>query len=121
MTTGQAKGKPVCQLGYLGAIRCGVLPSELLSAHRATLESDESTWILRYQIAFREYGGLLEGLADVTIPIAAESYDDALKLAEVILREHTAPESTPAPPPEMPPEPLPELAVHAMLNGYRAA
>ena len=58
---------------------------------------DGPKWLLRYPIACYEYGSRLEESIDCEIPIVAASYDDALALVEVILREHVAPR---APEPE---------------------
>ena len=74
-----------------------------LDEHRATLSPAGSGWALRYQVASYEYGSRLEESIDCEIPIAARNYEDALLIAEVILREHAAP-ATPCvnpPPAEM--------------------
>jgi hypothetical protein len=89
------KVNPACSCRQLGAIRCGVLPSELLSTHRATLERDDGArWLLRYQIKNFDFGERLASCTDIAIPIAASRFADALDLAEVILRGHVAPVAT---------------------------
>jgi hypothetical protein len=74
-----------------------VTGESFLDKHRATLSPAGSGWALRYQVASYEYGSRLEESIDCEIPIVAASYDDALALVEVILREHVAPR---APEPE---------------------
>ena len=86
----------------------GVLAGQsFLTEHRATLVPDGSRWLLTYPITAYEYGSRLEESIDVALPIAARSYDDALKIVEMILRDHIAPalpgpqllpDSLPAPP-----------------------
>ena len=84
------EGKPSCQLCCLGAIGCACfLPS--LSAHQASLEPDGSHWLLQYQIQNIDFGERLASCTDIAIPLAVGSFEDALELAEVILRGHTAP------------------------------
>ena len=75
-----------------------------LSKHRATLVSDGSQWLLTYPIAAFEYGSRLEESVDVALPIAARSYDDALMIVEMILRDHIAPA---LPAPQLPLDSLP--------------
>ena len=52
---------------------------------------DSSKWLLTYPIAAYEYGSRLEESVDVALPIAVRSYDDALKIVEMILRDYVAP------------------------------
>jgi hypothetical protein len=67
-----------------------------LDEHRATLVPDDFKWLLTYPIAGHEYGERTPERVEVTLPIVARSYNDALIIAEVILREHLAP-ATPSP------------------------
>ena len=70
----------------------GVLAGQsFLTEHHATLVPDGSKWLLTYPIAAYEYGSRLEESVDVALPIAARSYDEALKIVEMILRDHVAP------------------------------
>ena len=62
-----------------------------LDEHHATLSPAGSGWALRDQVASYEFGSRLEESIGCEIPIVAASYDDALALVEVILREHAAP------------------------------
>ena len=63
----------------------GVLAGQsFLADHHATLVPDDSKWLLTYPIAAYEYGSRLEESVDVALPIAARSYDDALKIVEVV-------------------------------------
>ena len=75
-----------------------------LTEHRATLVPDGSKWLLTYPIAVYEYGSRLEESVDVALPIAARSYDDALKIVKMILHEHVVPV---LPAPELLPESKP--------------
>ena len=68
-----------------------------LDEHRATLVPDDFKWLLTYPIAGHEYGERTPERVEVTLPIVVRSYNDALIIAEVILREHVAPR---APEPE---------------------
>ena len=91
-----------------------------LTEHRATLVRDGSKWLLTYPIAAYEYGSRLEESVDVALPIAARSYDDALKIVEMILREHVAPA---LPAPELLPDsiPAPPTTGRHMYCGRAAA
>jgi hypothetical protein len=56
-----------------------------------TLTPNGASWLLRYQISSFDYGERLASRIDVTVPIAPRSYDDALELALVILRDYKPP------------------------------
>lgn len=51
----------------------------------ATLEPDGEAWLLRYSIPGHDYGERFPGVVDIAIPVVAQSCEDALALARLIL------------------------------------
>ena len=67
------------------------MPACSLREHSARLAQDDCGWLLRYPIARHQYGSREVELVEVMIPLVAENYAGARKLAMLILKDHRAP------------------------------
>ena len=71
------------------------MPSDasFLERHNATLTGQGGTrFELGYQISAPSFGERVIDCVDVALPVVAKSEEEALRLAEVILREHKPPQ-----------------------------
>ena len=70
----------------------GVIAGQsFLTEHRANPRAGQLQVVADISVAAYEYGSRLEESVDVALPIAVRSYDDALKIVEMILRDYVAP------------------------------
>ena len=67
------------------------MPTCSLREHCARLTQDDGGWLLRYPIARHRYGSHEVELVEVMIPLVAENYAGARKLAMLILKDHRPP------------------------------
>ena len=67
------------------------MPTCSLREHSARLTQDDSGWLLTYPIARHQYGSREVELVEVMIPLVAENYAGARKLAMLILKDHRPP------------------------------
>ena len=67
------------------------MPNCSLREHSARLTQDDGGWLLRYPIARHPYGSREVELVEVMIPLVAENYAGARKLAMLILKDHRPP------------------------------
>ena len=67
------------------------MPTCSLREHSARLTQDDGGWLLRYPIARHQYGSGEVELVEVMIPLVAENYAGARKLAMLILKDHRPP------------------------------
>ena len=67
------------------------MPTCSLREHSARLTQDDGGWLLRYPIARHQYGSREVELVEVMIPLVAENYAGARKLAMLILKDHRPP------------------------------
>ena len=67
------------------------MPTCSLREHSAQLTQDDGGWLLRYPIARHQYGSREVELVEVMIPLVAENYAGARKLAMLILKDHRPP------------------------------
>lgn len=67
------------------------MPTCSLREHSARLTQDDGGWLLRYPIARHHYGSREVELVEVMIPLVAENYAGARKLAMLILKDHRPP------------------------------
>ena len=74
------------------------MPTGLLHKHCASLTHSDGGWLLTYPIvSYCEYGERLPERIDIVLPIVAENYAGAYKLAKLILRYHKPPPRLPEP------------------------
>ena len=66
-----------------------------LSEHGSRLERHEEGWILRYSKQCQVIDSLRPKILEITLPIVTNDKEGALFLAEVVLRDHKAPEQEP--------------------------
>ena len=68
------------------------MPTGLLHKHCASLTHSDGGWLLTYPIvSYCEYGERVPERIDIALPIVAENYAGAYKLAKLILRDHKPP------------------------------
>jgi hypothetical protein len=67
------------------------MPTCFLHEHSARLTQDDGCWLLRYPIGRHQYGSHEVELVEVMIPLVAENYAGARKLAMLILKDHRPP------------------------------
>ena len=87
------------------------MPTCSLREHSARLTQDDGGWLLRYPIARHQYGSREVELVEVMIPLVAENYAGARKLAMLILKDHR--------PPTLPTLSEPEVAAVTPVGGQR--
>ena len=70
----------------------------LLRKHCASLTHSNGGWLLTYPIvSYCEYGERVTERIVIALPIVAENYAGAYKLAKLILRDHKPPPRLPEP------------------------
>lgn len=95
--------------------------SPLLVAHRAELTClGEDQYELRYPVVVPRFAERAIDLIDIVFPIAAESEERALAIAEIVLAGHTPPELPQAQPVAEEITPVPRAGYHRSgIDGNR--